>query len=206
MPQDLTDDKSTLVLVMAWCRQATSHYLNQCWPSALTHICGTRGRWVNIESYLRDHFAYATSQWETLQYNVVSHGLGTYTKWSFQSYCKVKVSKALSAHFSINTECSAITTWSTFSKILAKDPIVHPWGRGVWCLLWVHSVVYVPPSSLYWRFQYCTRFECTLITLNRIHQQCSLSLVVQLGTINLSPGQGTKPFSDNGKSTKINIW
>ena len=27
MPQDLTDDKSTLVQVMAWYRQATSHYL-----------------------------------------------------------------------------------------------------------------------------------------------------------------------------------
>ena len=26
------DDVSTLVQVMAWCRQATSHYLNQCWP------------------------------------------------------------------------------------------------------------------------------------------------------------------------------
>ena len=26
MPLDLTDDKSTLVQVMAWCRQATSHY------------------------------------------------------------------------------------------------------------------------------------------------------------------------------------
>ena len=25
---------------------ATSHYLNQCWPSSPTHICGTRGRWV----------------------------------------------------------------------------------------------------------------------------------------------------------------
>ena len=29
-PLDLTDDKSTLVLVMAWCRQAASHYLSQC--------------------------------------------------------------------------------------------------------------------------------------------------------------------------------
>ena len=27
--------------------QVTSHYLNQCWPSSLTYICGTRGRWVN---------------------------------------------------------------------------------------------------------------------------------------------------------------
>ena len=31
MPLDLTDDESTLVQVMAWCHQATSHYLSQCW-------------------------------------------------------------------------------------------------------------------------------------------------------------------------------
>ena len=35
MPLDLTDDKSTLVQVMAWCRQATSHYLSQCWSSSM---------------------------------------------------------------------------------------------------------------------------------------------------------------------------
>ena len=32
---DLTDNKSILVQVMACCRQATSHYLNQCWHSFL---------------------------------------------------------------------------------------------------------------------------------------------------------------------------
>ena len=33
--------------------QATSHYLNQCWPSSLTHIhvCCTRGRWVKPNDY-----------------------------------------------------------------------------------------------------------------------------------------------------------
>ena len=36
MQQGPTDDKSTLVQVMAWCRQATSHYLNQCWPRSPT--------------------------------------------------------------------------------------------------------------------------------------------------------------------------
>ena len=35
MSLDLTDDKSTLVQIMAWCSQATSHYLNQCWPRCL---------------------------------------------------------------------------------------------------------------------------------------------------------------------------
>ena len=31
MLQDHTDDKSTLLQVMAWCHQAMSHYLSQCW-------------------------------------------------------------------------------------------------------------------------------------------------------------------------------
>ena len=48
MPQDLTDDKSTLVQVMAWCRQATSHYLNHCWPRSSTPYGVTRPQWVNF--------------------------------------------------------------------------------------------------------------------------------------------------------------
>ena len=46
MPQDLTDDKWTLVQVMAWCRQATSHYLNQCWPRSPMTYGITRPQWV----------------------------------------------------------------------------------------------------------------------------------------------------------------
>ena len=48
MPQDLTDDKSRLVQVMAWCHQATSHYLSQCWLSSLSPYDITRPQWVNI--------------------------------------------------------------------------------------------------------------------------------------------------------------
>ena len=47
MPQDFTDDKSTLAQVLAWCRQATSHYLSQCWPRSLTPYGVTRPQWVN---------------------------------------------------------------------------------------------------------------------------------------------------------------
>ena len=36
LPWDLMDDKSTLVQIMAWCRQATSHYLSQCWPRSMS--------------------------------------------------------------------------------------------------------------------------------------------------------------------------
>ena len=38
MPQDLTDEKSTLVQVIAWCHQATSHNLSQCWPGPYCHV------------------------------------------------------------------------------------------------------------------------------------------------------------------------
>ena len=47
MQWDLMDDKLTLVQVMAWCRQATSHYLSQCWPSSMLPYGVTRPQWVN---------------------------------------------------------------------------------------------------------------------------------------------------------------
>ena len=43
---NFTDDQSTLVQVMAWCRQATSHYLSQCWPRSLSPYGITRPEWV----------------------------------------------------------------------------------------------------------------------------------------------------------------
>ena len=48
IPLDLTDDKSTLVQVMAWCCQATSHYLSQCWPRSMLPNGVTRPQWVKI--------------------------------------------------------------------------------------------------------------------------------------------------------------
>ena len=47
MPQDLSDDKSILDQVMAWCRQATSHYQSQCWLSSLSPYGIARPQWVN---------------------------------------------------------------------------------------------------------------------------------------------------------------
>ena len=45
MSLDITKDKSTLVLVMAWCHQATSHYLSeQCWPRPLPPYGVTRSQ------------------------------------------------------------------------------------------------------------------------------------------------------------------
>ena len=47
MPQGLTDDQSTIVQVMAWCRQATSHYMKQRWPRSMSSYGVSRPQWVN---------------------------------------------------------------------------------------------------------------------------------------------------------------
>ena len=52
MPQNPSDDKSTLVQVMAWCRQAASHYLSQCCPKSLSPYGVTRPQWVKSNEYL----------------------------------------------------------------------------------------------------------------------------------------------------------
>ena len=59
MPRDLPNDKSALVQVKTWRRQATSHYLSQCWPSSmlasqgLNQLIWSQKPWfmLNISSY-----------------------------------------------------------------------------------------------------------------------------------------------------------
>ena len=106
MPQNLTDDKSTLVQVMAWCRQATSHNLTQCWPRSLTPYGITRPQWVKenrsydkglismiqflmVRGFITwwtqalSHSAFGLSQWETLLHcNSVPHWLSLYPELS----------------------------------------------------------------------------------------------------------------------------
>ena len=50
--QDLTDDKSILGQVRAWCLMAPSPYLNQCWPRSMTPYGITRPQWVKSSSLL----------------------------------------------------------------------------------------------------------------------------------------------------------
>ena len=75
MSLDFTDDQSTLVQVMAWCHQATSHYLSQCWPRSLSPYGVTRPQWVNTLR-LGDAYMY---QWtiSALVHIMVCHLVGT---------------------------------------------------------------------------------------------------------------------------------
>ena len=55
MSEHLTDHQSTLVQVMAWCRQATSHYLSQCWPRSLLPLSETVDIGVHVV-HIRQNF------------------------------------------------------------------------------------------------------------------------------------------------------
>ena len=52
MPQNPINGKSTLFQLMAWCHQATSHYLSQCWPICLLPFGITRPQRVNQQGLL----------------------------------------------------------------------------------------------------------------------------------------------------------
>ena len=56
MPQNLTNEKATLVQVMAWCSQETSHYLIQHWPRSMSPYCLIRPQWADVPTYVPNCF------------------------------------------------------------------------------------------------------------------------------------------------------
>ena len=46
MLKNINNEMSELVQVMAWCYQAPSHYLSQCWLRFLSPYCITRPQWI----------------------------------------------------------------------------------------------------------------------------------------------------------------
>ena len=127
MSLDLTDDKSTSVQVMAWCRQATSHYMSQCWPRSLLPYGVTRPQWVN-KATLKD--------------------MGKYTMWIYKNWShhhnKTKHSHTMCIH--CGTNCYNPVSFIQNSH--NRRPIARPSGRGMGCLFWVRSLIYVLlPSS-----------------------------------------------------------
>ena len=78
MPQNITDDKSTLVQVIAWCRQATSHYLSQCWPKSLSPYNVTWPQWINSLAPGR-----GGSQFKTMNFKLVIQDN------SFGAHCEI---------------------------------------------------------------------------------------------------------------------
>ena len=86
MSLDLNDEKSTLVQVMAWCRQATSQYLSQCWPRSLLLYGVTRPQWVNMHKLRSNDYSFLMA-WRLyrriFRNQVKDHGL----EWIYINKC-----------------------------------------------------------------------------------------------------------------------
>ena len=56
---------TTLVQVMTWCRQATSHYLNQCWPDLQISCSGLQEWQLLVQPMMK-----ISSKWQYLNFHV----------------------------------------------------------------------------------------------------------------------------------------
>ena len=83
VPHDPIDDKSTLDQVMAWCRQATSHYMRKCWPRSLLPYCVTR----HSESIMICWFDLKL----TMSKNMPSQGAGDSAETTLKNHVKLPV-------------------------------------------------------------------------------------------------------------------
>ena len=62
-------------------------------------------------------------------------------------------------------------TWSDFSQIFTKDdPIAHPLGRAMGCLLWVQTLIDVLNPFLQWRVKYHVILDRVIMALDCISE------------------------------------
>ena len=99
MALNLTNCTSTLIWVMAWCCQATSHYLSQCWPrfKPLHSISGPQ-----CVKDIKNNFEWQNISWYSLMKMVIiiechsgghhrDHGSGTLSfDWLTATHLRIR--------------------------------------------------------------------------------------------------------------------
>ena len=129
------DNKSALVQVMAWCRQATSHCPRQCCPRSMSPYGVTRPQWVNTGSLTPVLHEQTVESWkmqETLIKNIIlwllqnSGHMLTRTIWTgrhihviaFFIYMEAIISMAVESETFLDiTEHNAISTTKCLKTI-----------------------------------------------------------------------------------------
>ena len=139
IPQDLTDEKSTLVQVMvwSWCHQATSHYPSQCWHSSVSLYGITRPQWVKqqiqIISYQTCAGSWDSKNWWGLLGNSHHWCPSTSHPWSEYPCAENSVRKQ---------KKSGLTRWA-LGKILSHQNICK-------YVLWATAWVFFQSPTIYW--------------------------------------------------------
>ena len=188
MPQDNTDDLSTLIQAMAWCCQGQSHYLSQCWPSFMTPYGITRPQWKCVcvffqkGSLVRGQNCACSypGPWYS-QANVKTHlpldkmaailqtVFSDVFSWmkSFVFWIKFHWSLFLKVQLSINLHSIAIiwtdaepTHWSIYAALLGGDELI----TALFLHWWYFHVVKRTPRKKCMMCLFCQEFspECII--------------------------------------------
>ena len=146
---DRTDDKSTLVQVMVWCRQATSHHLGQCWPRSLSPYGVTRPQWVLIMKGI-EWFAEGLLIRNNFYIHLISMHLHIEislsqlwnTRVTFHKLCFFHNSNSLENFFCCSLITSLWTTTNLFRCNHYNDVIMSTMTSHITSLTIVYSTVY----------------------------------------------------------------
>ena len=153
--QDLIEDKSTLVQVMAWCHQAPSHYLSQCWPRSMSPYGITRSQWVKVT---------LTTNWQPLGPSNAVSVCWEYHAENWLCYCGIRRLKCIFKCFISKLAKNGVRTRSltamgdctTTNDVVILQTVPIPKVT----LLWRHdktkqntAVVSRRPSAPWWHGQ-----------------------------------------------------
>ena len=122
---------------MAWCRQATSHYLSQCWPRSMSPNGVTRPQWVN--PYVLDLILFQEIQYKNLiAFSIIS----SWWVWHRQfnslvpGTCKVIFKYVIFKHIVVNdiqnSFCETALSYMPIGLTDDKSTLVQPQVMA-WC-------------------------------------------------------------------------
>ena len=147
MSLGFTEDRSTLVQVMVWCRQA-NQYLSQCWPTSLSSYGVARPQWVNtiVEVNYRD----AITTLEPKQ-NGCHYFADDIFKWTFFRPRKVWISEIIQRSLPI---CFLLlTTCQKLVQIMAVCRLASHKLNQYWICVLTHIFI-TWPRWVHWKPQY----------------------------------------------------
>ena len=145
-----------MVQAMAWCRQATSHYMSQCLPRSLAPYGVTRPQWVNLD--IANHLLHVV--WICLGNGLVPIRQQTFNRthddkdkmfkkwlhcinsnWKFVEYCNKKMHPSCLTYFFLYETVDVfgihdLQFWNMFINKTIRRRVLYGWI--VRCVLGEH--------------------------------------------------------------------
>ena len=114
---------------MAWCRQAASHYLSQCWPRSLSPHDITRPQRVNVYYQIILNFCtYGDSSAVLMLWLLQNVAVATSWHWFRQWFCANRQQAIMCANVDpdhmVSLDCSEL-------KVNHHRKIIHYWEPGL---------------------------------------------------------------------------